>query len=171
MTTLGILILAGGRSSRMGQDKASLVLEGQPMLARICQRVAGPNTQVVVVARAQQVLPDLAPEVVRVDDDAQLAGNGPLTALGTGLRWFVAKKIEYVCFLACDMPDASRANLVYLVERLRNSEAEAIWTCDDAGRGQPGRGDAGSGRRGQEAGGEAAEARRRRADAGAGHRR
>jgi molybdenum cofactor guanylyltransferase len=37
---LSIIILAGGRSSRMGQDKATIEIDGVPMLRRIYDVVA-----------------------------------------------------------------------------------------------------------------------------------
>ena len=37
---LGTFILAGGRSSRFGSDKARAVVHGQPLLMRLFQQVA-----------------------------------------------------------------------------------------------------------------------------------
>ena len=33
---LSAIVLAGGQSSRMGQDKALLTVEGEPLVQRVC---------------------------------------------------------------------------------------------------------------------------------------
>ncbi len=78
------IVLAGGRSSRMGTPKAALEWHGSTLLRRVVgvvgRSVDGP---VVVVRAAGQALPDL-PEGVQVVDDAR-EGRGPLQGLAAGL--------------------------------------------------------------------------------------
>jgi molybdopterin-guanine dinucleotide biosynthesis protein A len=83
MTTAGI-VLAGGRSSRMGTPKASLEWHGSTLLRRVAGivgRAAGP---VVVVRAPGQGLPPL-PGDIRVVEDAR-EGRGPLQGLLAGLE-------------------------------------------------------------------------------------
>ena len=48
-TTISIAILAGGRSTRMGQDKTALTLGGQTLLERtICTAQSAADTVLVV---------------------------------------------------------------------------------------------------------------------------
>lgn len=81
---LGGIILAGGRSTRMGADKATLDWGGVPLVvhvAGILRSVAeGP---VVVVSSPGQELPPL-PAGVEVAVDA-VSGQGPLEGLHAGL--------------------------------------------------------------------------------------
>lgn len=77
------LVLAGGRSFRMGQPKASLPFGGEPMLTRIVRRLAMVVRPVVVVAAPGQELPEL-PASTRVARDA-VPGRGPLEAIAAGL--------------------------------------------------------------------------------------
>ncbi len=43
-----IAIQAGGRSSRMGRDKALLPLGGKPLIEHVLQRVAGLGDEVLI---------------------------------------------------------------------------------------------------------------------------
>lgn len=81
-TTAGI-VLAGGRSTRMGRPKATLDWHGRTLLAHVVDivgRAAGP---VVVVGASGQRLPAL-PSEVRIVRDAR-PGRGPVEGLLAGL--------------------------------------------------------------------------------------
>lgn len=103
---LGAIILAGGRSSRMGRAKESLPFGGDTLLAHVARTLATCCERVVVVARdAAQVLPPLPAGVAHTHD--LVAGRGPLAGLAAGLRWlagagFAANDAAFVT--ACDHP-------------------------------------------------------------------
>ena len=79
------IVLAGGRSSRMGTPKAWLDWHGSTLLRRTCGVVArGAGGPVVVVRAPGQELPRL-PAGVRVVEDAR-EGKGPLQGLLAGLE-------------------------------------------------------------------------------------
>ena len=83
MTCAGV-VLAGGRSSRMGTPKAALEWHGSTLLARTVGIVArAVNGPVVVVRAAGQDLPDLPKEATVVEDPRQ--GKGPLQGIAAGL--------------------------------------------------------------------------------------
>lgn len=81
--TAGI-VLAGGRSSRMGSPKAALEWHGSTLLRRVTgivgRAVGGP---LIVVRAPGQELPPLAAGVEVVDDARE--GRGPLQGLAAGL--------------------------------------------------------------------------------------
>jgi molybdenum cofactor guanylyltransferase len=78
------IVLAGGRSSRMGTPKATLEWHGSTLLRRVTGIVARATGGPVVVVRAPgQDLPAL-PKGVEVTEDAR-EGRGPLQALAAGL--------------------------------------------------------------------------------------
>jgi molybdopterin-guanine dinucleotide biosynthesis protein A len=84
MATAAGIVLAGGRSSRMGTPKAALEWHGSTLLRRITGLVArGIDGPVVVVRAPGQELPAL-PATVEVVDDAR-EGRGPLQGLAAGL--------------------------------------------------------------------------------------
>ena len=78
------IVLAGGRSSRMGTPKASLEWHGSTLLRRVTglvqREVDGP---VVVVSAPGQELPALPGGVELVEDARE--GRGPLQGLAAGL--------------------------------------------------------------------------------------
>jgi molybdopterin-guanine dinucleotide biosynthesis protein A len=82
---VGAIVLAGGRSSRMGTAKASLEWHGSTLLRRVAglveRSVDGP---VVIVRSVGQPLPEL-PVSWEVVDDVH-PGRGPLEGLAAGLR-------------------------------------------------------------------------------------
>ena len=84
MTVAGI-ILAGGRSTRMGTPKADLEWHGSTLLGHaveiIRRSVDGP---IVVVRAPGQALPQVPVDIRIVDDHP--ADAGPLNALATGLE-------------------------------------------------------------------------------------
>src|SRR3954452_22512805 len=96
------IVLAGGRSSRMGSPKAALEWHGSTLLHRVTgivgRAVDGP---VVVVRAPEQDLPDLPPGVRVVEDAAE--GRGPLQGLAAGLG-AVAGESELAYVSSTDVP-------------------------------------------------------------------
>jgi len=83
LVTAGI-VLAGGRSSRMGTPKAALEWHGSTLLRRVTGIVARATGGPVVVVRSPgQELPPL-PRGVEVTEDTR-EGRGPLQGLAAGL--------------------------------------------------------------------------------------
>ena len=78
------VVLAGGRSSRMGTPKAALEWHGSTLLGRTAGIVArAVNGPVVVVSAAGQDLPDLPKQATVVEDPRQ--GKGPVQGIAAGL--------------------------------------------------------------------------------------
>jgi molybdenum cofactor guanylyltransferase len=96
------IVLAGGRSSRMGTAKAGLEWHGSTLLRRVTGVVARSVDGPVVVVRASgQHLPRLDP-AVEVHDDPQ-AGLGPMQGLAAGLAALTGRaEVAFVC--STDLP-------------------------------------------------------------------
>jgi molybdopterin-guanine dinucleotide biosynthesis protein A len=85
MPRLGGIVLAGGRSSRMGSPKAMLEWHGSTLLRRIAGLVARAVDGPVVVVRAPgQELPALPSGIEITEDERE--GRGPLQGLAAGLE-------------------------------------------------------------------------------------
>lgn len=96
------IVLAGGRSSRMGTSKAALDWFGVPLLARVAGLVGRAVDGPVVVVRAPgQGLPPLPARVEVVDDPVE--GRGPLQGIAVGLD-AVAGRAETAFVTATDLP-------------------------------------------------------------------
>jgi len=91
------VVLAGGRSTRMGQDKAALMIGGEPLLRRVVRRLQAALREVLVVGPEHLAahIPD-----VRVAPD-RAARLGPLGGLATALALVETPRVFLV---ACDMP-------------------------------------------------------------------
>jgi molybdopterin-guanine dinucleotide biosynthesis protein A len=103
-------VLAGGRSSRMGTDKALVRLGGQPLMARAV-RIFQDAGLVVSVAGGDSALATFAPVV----EDRQ-PGLGPLAGIcaalaSTSRRWAV--------FLPVDLPLLPASLAAYLLQQAR----------------------------------------------------
>jgi molybdopterin-guanine dinucleotide biosynthesis protein A len=102
MFEAGAIILAGGRSSRMGSPKAALDWHGSTLLRRVtglAQRtVDGP---VVVVRAPGQELPQIHPSIEVVSDARE--GRGPLQGLAAGLA-AIGGRAEAAFVSSTDVP-------------------------------------------------------------------
>ena len=112
MSLTGI-VLAGGRSTRMGQDKASLRFGHETLLARAIRIVGEVADEVIVVARPVEDRdnPFLGLPVRLVHDP--IADLGPLAGIAAGLA---ASTSDLNLIVACDMPLIKPAVLRRLVE-------------------------------------------------------
>ena len=111
---LAALILAGGQSSRMGEDKALVTYEGIPMLQRVYQVAAACTENVYVLSswneRYQQILPSECQYLIESQ-----AGRGPLFGFAEGLTQISA---DWILLLACDLPLLNREILQDWVNQL-----------------------------------------------------
>lgn len=105
MTAFDAIVLAGGRSSRMGDvDKVGVVLDGLPLLAHACEAVSTAETLVVAGPAGLLGMPERA-VVVREDPPF----GGPAAALAAGLAALGDDHAELIVVLAADVPRAAAA--------------------------------------------------------------
>jgi molybdopterin-guanine dinucleotide biosynthesis protein A len=99
----GALILCGGKSSRMGRDKATLPFGPELMLERVIRLLSEvvDREHMVIVAAPNQTLPALPRDVRIARDDA--AFRGPLQGLATGLA-AIGNECDAIYATACDVP-------------------------------------------------------------------
>ena len=119
---LAAVILAGGRSLRMGQTKATLPLAGETLLARVLRAVRPLVGEIVIVAAADQALPLDGGSGVRIVRD-HVFGAGPLPAVARGLDAVTA---DAAFALACDTPFVRADVLRYLASRLEADDAAVV---------------------------------------------
>lgn len=95
------IVLAGGKSTRLGRDKASEPLLGRPLLQRVIDSVQVATREITVVRAAGQRLPEVEAHVpIEVVQDV-VPGKGPLGGIYTGLRQIDG---EFAFVTGCDMP-------------------------------------------------------------------
>ena len=114
MRSVAAFILAGGRSSRMGADKAFLELAGKPLLVRAANLAA-----------------EVVPDVKIVGDPRKFAAFGPVTEdlhrdcgpLGGIHAALAISEAEWNLILAVDLPFVPARFLKYLLARAELSGA------------------------------------------------
>jgi molybdopterin-guanine dinucleotide biosynthesis protein A len=109
-------VLAGGRSTRMGTDKALMTWQGEPLVARALAQLR----RLGLRARIAGTRPDLA-QYAEVVDDAH-PGCGPLAGIEAALA---ASDAELNLFVPVDLPLVPDAFLRWMVERARATDALA----------------------------------------------
>lgn len=95
-----LVIQAGGRSTRMGEDKALKPFRGQPLILRVVERLAPLADEILVTTGQPNKYP--FPGLRFVTD--LVPGCGPLGGLYTGIA---SASHPIVAVAACDLPFAS----------------------------------------------------------------
>jgi molybdopterin-guanine dinucleotide biosynthesis protein A len=119
---LSLAILAGGRSERMGQDKALKPFLGRPLILRVLERLARLSEEIIVTTDRPDkyaflglpVYPDLLPN------------RGVLGGLYSSLS---AVHFPLMAAIACDMPFASFALFKYECDLLVRDGVDAVIPC------------------------------------------
>lgn len=104
---ISAIVLAGGRSARMGTDKAFLRLGGKALVEHVLERVACLSDDVMVVARDLDAFEGLPARLV---EDVP-GPPGALTGLYSGLR---CAAHDLALAVACDMPFLNLKVLRYM---------------------------------------------------------
>ncbi|MBW8825547.1 MAG: NTP transferase domain-containing protein, partial [Acidobacteria bacterium] len=116
----------GGRSTRMGVDKASLPVDGVPMGERVVRalRAAGATSVVAVGGAGLEGLPFVA-------DDGD---GGPMAGVRAALA---AATADVVVILACDLPDVNAGGIQAVVAALVAAPDALVAVPIVAGRVEP----------------------------------
>jgi len=113
LTELNGLILAGGKSSRMGHDKSVMEYHGKPQIQVAFDLLSPLCRDVFLSTRRSQANLDLYKKFPQVHDDEQLEGEGPLAGILSAMRkqptaaWLV---------LACDLPFVTPDTIRHLIK-------------------------------------------------------
>lgn len=128
---LTVQIMAGGKSTRMGADKAQVLLDGKTLLDRALERWAGFGRALQLsVGPAQRAV--LAPEGVRAVADVY-PERGPLGGLHAGL---LSCETELLLLVAVDSPFVTEELADALVEMSGQVPGDA-WVYSLEGRPEP----------------------------------
>lgn len=109
------IILAGGTSARLGEDKSLVLLANKPLLKHVLQVVNSLVEDKIVVVHTNVQAERLS---TVLDSDARVVidefdQQTPLAGAASGLR---EAKTGYALILACDMPLLSREVLAFLLD-------------------------------------------------------
>ncbi|GAA6617521.1 molybdenum cofactor guanylyltransferase [Scytonema sp. NUACC26] len=123
---LSAIVLAGGMSSRMGQDKALIPIQGVPLLQLICQIAESCADTIYVVTPWQERYQHLVTPKIQFIREISLnksLPHGPLVGFAQGLAQV---QTDWVLLLACDLPKLQVEVLQEWVAELKYVDEDAI---------------------------------------------
>jgi molybdopterin-guanine dinucleotide biosynthesis protein A len=118
-------VLTGGRSSRMGRDKALLPFDGSTLVERIAARVRAAAGSVTLVGPPDRYGRLGLPVAADLIEDC-----GPLGGVYTALK---ISSAPWNLIVACDMPAVTSGFLAGLLEAARDADAECFVPATGSG--------------------------------------
>lgn len=117
------IILAGGQSSRMGQDKGLMDLKGKAMILHVIDSIEKLTNQIIIVANNEaykkfgyKVVPDI------------IVNKGPLAGIVTGLE---ETETEKNWILSCDTPFITASLLDELMSTMKDENLRIVKKGND----------------------------------------
>ncbi|NJL49218.1 MAG: molybdenum cofactor guanylyltransferase [Leptolyngbyaceae cyanobacterium SM2_5_2] len=146
MANVTTLVLAGGQSSRMGQDKALLNLGAETLLQQTCNLALACTAAVYVVTpwpdRYRPLLPDTVSTIQEKSMVGRNLGQGPLVALSQAVIVLLEQGVliaedssssipnsqpcQWILALACDLPNLTTAALQAWINDLDSLDPAAL---------------------------------------------
>ena len=121
------LILAGGRSQRMGQDKALMSYHGKPQVEHVRDLLVGVCAKVFISGRSYAGIPV-------IEDMRSFTDAGPLTGI---LSAMTAHRHASWLVMACDLPFADEKTLRYLIKHRDPAKAATAFISIHDGLSEP----------------------------------
>jgi molybdopterin-guanine dinucleotide biosynthesis protein A len=103
------IVLAGGKSLRLGRNKALEEIGGRRLIERVIERLARLGNDIIVVTSSRSQLPDLGVKMVT----DSYPGKGNLVGIYSGLKQISS---QHALVVGCDMPLLNVALLRHLME-------------------------------------------------------
>ena len=120
------IILAGGKSSRMGFDKQFLKIKEKRVIDVVIDKLKEEFSEIIIVTNKPEEYKDSKHTVV----SDIIKGQGPLSGLHVGLKY---SKSKYAYFIACDMPNINIDYIRYMKQRLKQEKYKpmaCVTTCE-----------------------------------------
>jgi molybdenum cofactor guanylyltransferase len=113
------IVIAGGKSRRMGAEKGIISFGGKPLIIYPVERLREVCTQVIISANSHSY--DFL-DLPVITDHAQ--GGGPMVGIYSAL---MASAAKYNLVLSCDMPLISAGLLEHLIASAEGCTAAVAW--------------------------------------------
>lgn len=110
---LTAIILAGGKSSRMGEDKGLLDIDGTPMITHVIEAVRPLVLELFIVSNQE----DYEQFGYTVFED-EFKDKGPMAGIYTGLK---NSSTQLNIILSCDIPKIDTQFLIWLIRQHENN--------------------------------------------------
>ena len=117
------IILCGGKSIRMGENKAFIQIEGVPIINRIFDLFKVLFREVIIVTNQKDLFSDFDSKIY----SDLIPGKGALGGLYTGI---LLSSFQYCFCVACDMPFIQKPLVQYLIENIDDADVIVPQTKD-----------------------------------------
>src|SRR3989338_1265003 len=110
------VILAGGKSSRMGRDKAFIRFSEGPMIEILINKLSSLFEDLLIITNKPHAYRKYG---IKTANDA-ISGCGPLGGILSAL---LLSKNKYNFIFACDMPFLNKNLIRYMIGRMKDYDA------------------------------------------------
>lgn len=104
------IVMAGGRSSRMGRDKSLLKIDDSSLLERICRQLNPLFEEILISGGDEKRLSFLNRKII----PDRTAGRGPLMGIVSAVS---ASSFDLNMIVACDIPDLDLELIEQMMDR------------------------------------------------------
>jgi len=112
------IILAGGKSLRLGRSKFLETIGDKSLIQWVVDRLASLSTEIIIATARGEAIP--CPSAVRIKTVADVyPGKGPLAGIHSGLT---ASSSPQAIVVSCDAPFLSVSLLEYMTQTLADSD-------------------------------------------------
>ncbi|MBZ2174744.1 molybdenum cofactor guanylyltransferase [Schnuerera sp. xch1] len=115
------VILAGGKSKRMGFDKQLLKINERRLIDNLRKKLGDLFDEIIVVTNKSEYYLGYTDKIIT----DKIVGKGPLSGIHAGL---VEASSQYVYFVACDMPNINLDYIRFMKKRLEKISVKACIT-------------------------------------------
>ncbi len=106
------IILAGGKSSRLGRNKALQIIHGRTLIQRVVDRIGMLSTEIIIVTADGEAMPCYSTVEIKTIADVY-PEKGPLVGIYSGL---ICASGSRAIVVGCDTPFLSVSLLKYMTQ-------------------------------------------------------
>ncbi|WP_166738950.1 molybdenum cofactor guanylyltransferase MobA [Alkanindiges illinoisensis] len=122
---VSIVILAGGRATRMhGQDKGLVLLHGQPLVVHLYQQISSLSDDILINANRNQATYQQLLPACQIISDQWADFKGPLAGMHSALRH---ASHEYILIIPCDLLMLPKECLGQLWQAMQKNHSKAAY--------------------------------------------
>jgi molybdopterin-guanine dinucleotide biosynthesis protein A len=108
-------ILAGGRSRRMGRDKATLPFKNKPLIAHVYEIVRQVFSEVFIVSKYHSAIEGVGSPILKDITSRE----GSLVGIASALLYAAT---DYVFVVGCDMPFIRKDAIIHMVDQTHGED-------------------------------------------------
>ena len=108
-------ILAGGKSFRMGKDKATIEVCNKPLIQQVYEKARRVSKKILIVSSLHEQIPGIEAPIVKDIFPVRSSIIGIASAL-------LAARTPYVFILACDMPFVTVQSIEHILKEVHGED-------------------------------------------------